>query len=134
MPDWARGRMNAVHMMVSQGGVALGAILWGGSTIYLGLGETLVGGAILLASFIGSSTNGPIINNLESEIILTSGDSSIGGKVAVGHHSFRLPVAFISERISTYIDADPISPPLILFSDNLSGRAKVKGTTDSLFI
>jgi Transmembrane secretion effector len=24
MPDWARGPMNAVHMMVSQGGVALG--------------------------------------------------------------------------------------------------------------
>jgi MFS family permease len=50
MPDWARGRMNAVHMMVSQGGVALGAILWGGSTTYLGLGKTLVGGAILLSA------------------------------------------------------------------------------------
>jgi predicted MFS family arabinose efflux permease len=46
MPDWARGRMNAVHMMVSQGGVALGAILWGGSTTSFGLGNTLVGGAI----------------------------------------------------------------------------------------
>ena len=41
---------------------------------------------------------------------------------------------YASEWISTYVDADPISPPLILFSDNLSGRAKVKGTTDSLFI
>ena len=47
MPVWARGRMNAVHMMVSQGGVALGGILWGGSTIYLGLGETLVCGALV---------------------------------------------------------------------------------------
>jgi MFS family permease len=50
MPDWARGRMNAVHMMVSQGGAALGGILWGGSTTYLGLGQTLVGGAILLSA------------------------------------------------------------------------------------
>ena len=50
MPDWARGRMNAVHMMVSQGGVALGAILWGGSTTSFGLGNTLVGGAILLSA------------------------------------------------------------------------------------
>jgi MFS family permease len=33
-----------------QGGVALGAILWRGSTTYLGLGKTLVGGAILLSA------------------------------------------------------------------------------------
>jgi predicted MFS family arabinose efflux permease len=30
MPDWARGRMNAVHMMASQGGVAVGGVCWGG--------------------------------------------------------------------------------------------------------
>jgi MFS family permease len=50
MPDWARGRMNAVHMVASQGGVALGAILWGWSATTLGLGTTLMGGAILLAA------------------------------------------------------------------------------------
>jgi MFS family permease len=48
MPDWARGRMNAVHMMASQGGLALGGILWGGAATSLGLGKTLVGGALLL--------------------------------------------------------------------------------------
>jgi MFS family permease len=50
MPDWARGRMNAVHMVASQGGVALGGILWGWSATTLGLGITLMGGAILLAA------------------------------------------------------------------------------------
>jgi hypothetical protein len=50
MLDWARGRMNAVHMMASQGGVALGGVLWGGSTTSFGLGKTLVGGAILLST------------------------------------------------------------------------------------
>jgi predicted MFS family arabinose efflux permease len=30
MPDWARGRMNAVNLMASQGGVALGGVLWVG--------------------------------------------------------------------------------------------------------
>ncbi len=50
MPDWARGRMNAVHMMASQGGVALGGILWGGAATSLGLGKTLVGGALLLTA------------------------------------------------------------------------------------
>jgi MFS family permease len=48
MPDWARGRMNAVHMMASQGGLALGGALWGGAVTSVGLGPTLVGGALLL--------------------------------------------------------------------------------------
>jgi hypothetical protein len=41
--------MNAVHMMASQGGVALGGILWGGAATSLGLGKTL-GGALLLTA------------------------------------------------------------------------------------
>jgi Transmembrane secretion effector len=48
MPDWARGRMNAVHMVASQGGVAVGGVLWGWSATSFGLGNTLIGGAILL--------------------------------------------------------------------------------------
>jgi len=48
MPDWARGRMNAVNLMASQGGVALGAVLWGGAATSVGLRPTLVGGALLL--------------------------------------------------------------------------------------
>jgi hypothetical protein len=50
MPDWARGRMNAVHMMASQGGVAVGGVIWGAAAASLGLGATLVGGAFLLAA------------------------------------------------------------------------------------
>jgi len=48
MPEWARGRMNALHMMSSQGGVALGAIVWGAAAASWGLRVTLVGGALLL--------------------------------------------------------------------------------------
>jgi predicted MFS family arabinose efflux permease len=29
IPDWIRGRMNATHMMVSQGGISLAGIVWG---------------------------------------------------------------------------------------------------------
>jgi len=50
MPDWARGRMNAVHMMASQGGVALGGVLWGAAVASVGLRSTLVGGAFVLAA------------------------------------------------------------------------------------
>jgi MFS family permease len=50
MPDWARGRMNAVHMMATQAGVALGGVLWGGAANSVGLGQTLTGGALLLTA------------------------------------------------------------------------------------
>ena len=53
MPDWARGRMNAVHMVASQGGVALGGIFWGWSATFNGLEHTMLGGAILLAVSLG---------------------------------------------------------------------------------
>lgn len=42
--------MNAVHMVSSQGGVALGGLLWGWSANSLGLGKTLIGGALLLTA------------------------------------------------------------------------------------
>ena len=29
IPDWIRGRMNATHMMVSQGGMAIAGLIWG---------------------------------------------------------------------------------------------------------
>ena len=48
--------MNAVHMMASQGGVALGGILWGGAATSLGLGPTLVGGALLLTASLTLAT------------------------------------------------------------------------------
>jgi Transmembrane secretion effector len=52
MPVWARGRMNAVNLMASQGGVALGGVLWGGAATYVGLGPTLVGGALLMMASV----------------------------------------------------------------------------------
>jgi len=36
IPDWIRGRMNATHMMVSQGGLSLAGILWGTLATQLG--------------------------------------------------------------------------------------------------
>jgi MFS family permease len=37
MPDWARGRMNATIIMVSQGATALGSLIWGIAAANLGL-------------------------------------------------------------------------------------------------
>ena len=48
MPGWARGRMSATVIMVSQGAMALGGIIWGTAAATMGVNRTLTGGAILL--------------------------------------------------------------------------------------
>ena len=50
MPPWARGRMNATHIMLSQGGMALGGLVWGGSAASLGVTFALMAAAVLLLS------------------------------------------------------------------------------------
>ena len=47
MPGWARGRMNATVIMVSQGGMALGGLIWGSASSIAGVSSTLNGAAIL---------------------------------------------------------------------------------------
>jgi MFS family permease len=49
MPSWARGRMNATVIMVSQGAIALGGIVWGFSSQVAGINVTLVVAAIGMA-------------------------------------------------------------------------------------
>ncbi|MBV9492002.1 MAG: MFS transporter [Verrucomicrobia bacterium] len=49
MPDWARGRMNATVIMVAQGAMALGGVVWGTAAATLGVNPTLVGAAGLLS-------------------------------------------------------------------------------------
>ena len=47
MPTWARGRMNATVIMVSQGAMALGGVLWGSAGAIVGISHTLLGAAVL---------------------------------------------------------------------------------------
>jgi Transmembrane secretion effector len=47
MPSWARGRMNAAVIMVSQGAMALGGVIWGCTATKVGLSFTLLGAAFL---------------------------------------------------------------------------------------
>jgi len=49
MPSWSRGRMNATVIMVSQGAMALGGVVWGAAAAILGVYPTLLGGAVLLS-------------------------------------------------------------------------------------
>jgi MFS family permease len=47
VPEWARGRMNATIMMVSQGAMVLGGLIWGSLVAIAGPGSTLLGAAVL---------------------------------------------------------------------------------------
>jgi MFS family permease len=47
IPDWIRGRMNATHMMVSQGGMSLAGLVWGTLAATLGLDWALFSASAL---------------------------------------------------------------------------------------
>ena len=47
MPNWARGRMNATVIMISQGAMALGGVIWGSTAAIAGARYTLLGAALL---------------------------------------------------------------------------------------
>jgi MFS family permease len=53
MPPWARGRMNALYVTITQGAIALGALAWGQMTSTLGLSVALaVAGGALVATIL----------------------------------------------------------------------------------
>jgi MFS family permease len=47
IPNWIRGRLNATHMMVSQGGVAVAGILWGGLATTFGVQWALISASVM---------------------------------------------------------------------------------------
>jgi MFS family permease len=47
MPSWARGRMNATVIVISQGAMAVGGVIWGSAASIAGASYTLLGAAIL---------------------------------------------------------------------------------------
>jgi MFS family permease len=79
MPGWARGRMNAMVIMISQGAMAVGGVIWGSAASVAGADYTLLGAAVLfLASLLPArrlSIN--VAENLEKRV---SGVLSIRGE------------------------------------------------------
>jgi len=47
MPSWARGRMNATVMMISQGAMVLGGVIWGSAAAIAGAPYALFAAAVL---------------------------------------------------------------------------------------
>ena len=46
MPEWARGRMNAIMVMVAQAATALGGVIWGLAAHHAGVVPTFLGAAV----------------------------------------------------------------------------------------
>jgi MFS family permease len=58
MPGWTRGRLNAAQLMVSQGGIALGGLVWGSIAAFTGFEYTLLLAALFV--FLNLSVAGPL--------------------------------------------------------------------------
>jgi hypothetical protein len=70
MPGWARGRLNATVIMISQGAMALGGVIWGSAGAIAGTSYTLLGAAVLFLTSLllarGLSIN--FVGNLEQRV------------------------------------------------------------------
>ena len=64
IPTWARGRLNAMVIMISQGAMALGGVIWGSAAMIAGVSSTLLWAAVLLlASLV-------LVRRLSSKVTL----------------------------------------------------------------
>jgi ABC-type multidrug transport system permease subunit len=53
MPSWARGRLNATFITISQAAMVLGGVIWGFAASMAGVSYALLGAAVLfLASLL----------------------------------------------------------------------------------
>jgi predicted MFS family arabinose efflux permease len=66
MPGWARGRMNGTVIMVSQGALAIGGVIWGSAVATTGTSYTLLGAAVLL--LISLALSGPLSINFTGSL------------------------------------------------------------------
>lgn len=69
MPGWTRGRLNAAQIMVTQGGIALGGLMWGAAAAFTGFEYTLLLATLLVC--FNLSISGPLsidfIKSLDAE-------------------------------------------------------------------
>jgi hypothetical protein len=81
MPDWVRGRMNALIMMVSQGAMVLGGLIWGAAATIGGPACSLFGAAalFLISSLLSTKLSINFARNFNRPI-----PSALSGRRNVG--------------------------------------------------
>jgi MFS family permease len=95
MPNWARGRMNATVIMISQGATALGGVIWGSTAAIAGLSNTLLGAAVLFLTslFLTRRLSINVAGKLEEAISGLLPGSGEPGEVT--------PIAIAEELLAT---------------------------------
>ena len=70
IPNRARGRMNAIIIMISQGAMAVGGVTWGSTAAIAGTGHTLLGAAALFFTslLLGRRLSINVTGNLEEAV------------------------------------------------------------------
>jgi MFS family permease len=63
MPSWARARLSATVIMISQGTMALGGVIWGSAAAIVGTSYTLLGAAVLFLTSLLLASRLSIGNN-----------------------------------------------------------------------
>jgi MFS family permease len=71
MPGWTRGRLNAAQIMVSQGGIAVGGVVWGVLAEFTGFQYTLLLAALLVCYNL--SVTGPLSLDFVSSLDVEPG-------------------------------------------------------------
>jgi hypothetical protein len=89
MPSWSRGRMNATVIMVSQGAMALGGVVWGVAATTLGLHPTLIGGAVLLSISLILAI--PLSINFTGKLEFDPGSVASFSQTSFSHKLIALP-------------------------------------------
>ncbi len=112
MPEWARGRMNAAIIMVSQAATALGGVVWGGSAAASGVIPTFLGAGVLailmiLATqiFIGKRLSVDFTANLNLEPAAVTIFSTDWDPARLSH-ARENPVSVITEFLFDEADRD----------------------------
>ena len=108
MPDWARGRMNATMVMVSQAATALGGVVWGFVAHHAGVVPTFLGAAVFgVLIFIIVR----VVPGLQISIDFTKAVSFESAPVSIFSHSLdagRLPAPKDGPvSITTEFNVDP---------------------------
>jgi MFS family permease len=70
MPDWVRGRMNALIMMASQGAMVLGGLIWGAAAAIGGPASSLFGAAalFLISSLLSTKLSINFARNIRERV------------------------------------------------------------------
>jgi len=128
IPSWARGRMNAAVIMISQGAMVFGGVIWSSAAAVAGLIHTLLGASVLflMSLLLAGRLSINVGADLEERVPgLLSGsvESGEGMSIALAAHVYLLSMAaaYLNQTFTGWIPAPPVSKSPLL--SGIEGKA-----------